>query len=334
KLSDHCPIILKDMEYDFGPKPFRVFDTWLTDGDINNVFRSAWNKPDGSTRVDCIRKKDATMWELKAEKRVLNNVEMDLWLKARKEWIEKENEQVGILRQKARIKWDIEGDENSKYFHTMIRSRNNKNNIRGLMIDGVWCKEPDRKKEDVFRFYKDIFLAKGGRRAQFDNNRVHRLSVEDSCGLEAPFTENKVWSVSGVICVLGKGRIPQKDVMLLFVTLNPKVADFRWVLETTRPKSNRVFLQNHSKINGSPTKEFSMERGVRQGDPLSPFLFILAAKGLNALMKEAVSRNIFKGIKVGDDELMVSHPYASDTIIFGRLESKIAKDLKNILKKL
>jgi hypothetical protein len=52
-------------------------------------------------------------------------------------------------------------------------------------------------------------------------------------------------------------------------------------------------------VNGSPTDEFSLERGLRQGDPLSPFLFLLAAEGLNVLMKALVETDTFTGYKVG-----------------------------------
>ncbi|GKC80277.1 transposon TX1 [Tanacetum coccineum] len=71
-------------------------------------------------------------------------------------------------------------------------------------------------------------------------------------------------------------------------------------------------------VNGSPTEEFRLGRGVRQGDPLSPFLFVLAAEGLNAIVNEAVDKGIFRGVRIGSNRVMVSHlQYADDTIFFG-----------------
>ncbi|GJY35720.1 RNA-directed DNA polymerase, eukaryota, reverse transcriptase zinc-binding domain protein [Tanacetum coccineum] len=50
-------------------------------------------------------------------------------------------------------------------------------------------------------------------------------------------------------------------------------------------------------INGSLTKEFKLDRGLRQGDPLSPFLFIIAVEALNVALLESTNNNIFHGIK-------------------------------------
>ncbi|XP_024636402.1 uncharacterized protein [Medicago truncatula] len=72
-------------------------------------------------------------------------------------------------------------------------------------------------------------------------------------------------------------------------------------------------------VNGSPTDEFHFQRGLRQGDPLSPFLFLLAAEGLNVLMKAMVENNLFKGFLVGSgNQVEVTHlQFADDTLLLG-----------------
>ncbi|XP_057791321.1 uncharacterized protein LOC131008462 [Salvia miltiorrhiza] len=45
-------------------------------------------------------------------------------------------------------------------------------------------------------------------------------------------------------------------------------------------------------VNGSSTKDFKMERGLRQGDPMSPFCFLIIAEGLNALVERAIAREL------------------------------------------
>nr|GEV91102.1 protein kinase-like domain, beta-lactamase/transpeptidase-like protein [Tanacetum cinerariifolium] len=59
-------------------------------------------------------------------------------------------------------------------------------------------------------------------------------------------------------------------------------------------------------VNGSPKEEFGLERAVRYGDPLSPFLFILA-EGLNVIVNEAVSNSIVRVVNVDVNNVTVNH---------------------------
>ncbi|XP_071712651.1 uncharacterized protein [Rutidosis leptorrhynchoides] len=86
-------------------------------------------------------------------------------------------------------------------------------------------------------------------------------------------------------------------------------------------------------INGSPTKEFKIQKGVRQGDPLAPYLFLLAAECLNMLTKTVVRNNSFEGIRVGSKKVLLSQlQYADDTMFFGDWSRKNARSLMKILK--
>ena len=69
-------------------------------------------------------------------------------------------------------------------------------------------------------------------------------------------------------------------------------------------------------INGNPTKEFSMSKGVRQGDPLSPFLFIIAMEGLSVAMKIAMDKGIYEGIKFSQSNICLSHLFYADDALF------------------
>lgn len=48
-------------------------------------------------------------------------------------------------------------------------------------------------------------------------------------------------------------------------------------------------------VNGSPTEEINIQRGLKQGDPLAPFLFLLVAEGFSGLMRNAVALELFEG---------------------------------------
>ena len=56
-------------------------------------------------------------------------------------------------------------------------------------------------------------------------------------------------------------------------------------------------------VNGSPTKEFKPTRGLRQGDPLAPFLFLVVAEGLSGLVRQALRKEVLRSVKVGRNKI-------------------------------
>ncbi|KAJ0732921.1 putative RNA-directed DNA polymerase [Helianthus annuus] len=100
-----------------------------------------------------------------------------------------------------------------------------------------------------------------------------------------------------------------------------------WIMATLTSSRASVL------VNGSPTMEFDCSRGLRQGDPLSPFLFVLAMEALTGIMKKAVSEGIFKGLRVSAAGPVLSHLiYADDVVFMGEWSSENAINLRRILR--
>lgn len=474
--SDHRPLLLQDSRCDYGAIPFRFFHSWMDCDDFEGVVETSWNSAYAGDLNPMIivknklkRLKDAIKdWNSVKRKK---ETEKKLDLIAKINFIEKKAE-VGMalveeledrqmcihdleclkkaekldLVQKAKVKWSVEGDENSKFFHGFINSRRRVLAIRGVKVNGYWEDSPKKVKDEFKRFFEDKFKPFMRRRPVLEFEFLKKLNGDQRIQLEATFSNEEItravwdcgsdkspgpdgfsfgffkkfWKViEGDIVEAVKyfhrsNQFP-KGCNSSFITLIPKVIDpvsirdyrpicliggiykiiskilanrltgvmddvisneqsaflkgrqimdgplilnevLNWCkLKKTKTMVFKVdfekaydsvcwdFLQDVMKkmgfgskwcawireclkssmasvlVNGSPTDEFRIFRGLRQGDPLSPFLFLLVMEALHNLVERAKSEGHIHGVSIGEDGFMVSHLfYADDAVFIGK----------------
>jgi ribonuclease HI len=85
-------------------------------------------------------------------------------------------------------------------------------------------------------------------------------------------------------------------------------------------------------INGKPSPEFRPHRGIRQGDPLSPYLFIICAEVLSSLISQLQITNKIKGITIATNAPHITHLFfADDSLLFCRAKATEAIHLMTAL---
>ncbi|GKB82216.1 hypothetical protein Tco_0949111 [Tanacetum coccineum] len=94
--------------------------------------------------------------------------------------------------QKVKVKWSVEGDENSSFFHGMLNKKCNLLNIRGIMIDGIWIDNPNRVKREFFNHFSKRFCKPDPRRALIQMKYQKCLSSEQRTELESEVTNDEI----------------------------------------------------------------------------------------------------------------------------------------------
>ncbi|GJW04159.1 RNA-directed DNA polymerase, eukaryota, reverse transcriptase zinc-binding domain protein, partial [Tanacetum coccineum] len=187
-ISDHRPILLTPLSVDFGPTPFKIFNSWLLDKNLQTTITEFWDNfaPENCTnpivsfknKMKALKivikdwssnRKDAQTREKEDLIKKINDFDAnidtryaDLSVDAqRSSWIDnlrtidlKENLDSS---QKAKIKWGIEADENSKFFHAIVNQKRRYLSIQGIKLEGHWIEDPLGIKDAFLTFFEQKF---------------------------------------------------------------------------------------------------------------------------------------------------------------------------------
>lgn len=86
------------------------------------------------------------------------------------------------------------------------------------------------------------------------------------------------------------------------------------------------------KVNDAYSKTFFPSKGLRQGDPLSLYLFLICMEGFSSLLKLAKRDGDLMRVKVCQGSPLVTHLFFADnSIVFGEAMKKGGHDIKEIL---
>nr|GEV78055.1 RNA-directed DNA polymerase, eukaryota, reverse transcriptase zinc-binding domain protein [Tanacetum cinerariifolium] len=179
-ISDHRPIVLSASSVDFGPTPFKLYNSWLLDKYLHTIVTDFWEQhvaEFGSNSIVGFKNKMKTLktiikeWsrnrissQAREKEDLVNNLkEFDATTvrgsgnimadSQRSTWLEyirnielKENLDIS---KKAKVKLGIEADENSKFFHAIVNQKRTLS-INGIKHEGQWLSDPHTIKDNAF----------------------------------------------------------------------------------------------------------------------------------------------------------------------------------------
>lgn len=169
------------IKVDYGPIPFNFFHSWLHRNGLDEVIKSGYsNDPNCSfhSKLKSLKQR-VKEWHLNTKHNERSRIqeisillkEIEIKIDARRASEEDRTTRIDLLHeynelekysemdvlQKSHIKWDVEGDENTKYFHGLLKQKRRHQSIQGITVDGNWITEPHQVKTAFLNFFKANF---------------------------------------------------------------------------------------------------------------------------------------------------------------------------------
>eukprot|EP00253_Pinus_taeda_P021761 PITA_21761 len=136
--------------------------------------------------------------------------------------------------------------------------------------------------------------------------------------------KKKKWSILKIDLSKAYDRINWLYLRLLLTHLGFNYSFISWIMGCIANVSFVVLT------NGATSPFFKSQRGLRQGCPLSPLLFLLMAEGLNRLIHKAKRTDKIKGIEVAINLYITHLLFVDDILIFSNGSFNELKEFKNI----
>ncbi|KAL8543023.1 hypothetical protein ACS0TY_003775 [Phlomoides rotata] len=197
-ISDHCPLILRNLVIDWGPNPFKFFNGWIMHPEFKDFCCSKWEsysvigwKSFSLKEKLKMLKKYLKVWsrgtfgslqhKIEAQREDIERLDRfdEVFGLEEEEVIERNKIRVELKRnmiwnenflfQKAKSKWLKEGEVNSKLFHGWINNRIKVNGLEWLLVNDSWVESKVGIRNAILNHF----------RSQFCSSRTPRVFLPD-----------------------------------------------------------------------------------------------------------------------------------------------------------
>jgi len=158
-----------------------------------------------------------------------------------------------------------------------------------------------------------------------EGRQIHEAIGVAQEGLHSIKTKNLKGAILKIDLSKAYDKVSWLYLRMLLTHLGFGIAFIRWVMSCISTVSFSVL------INGAASPFFHAERGLRQGCPLSPLLFLLVAEGLSRAITDAKHNGHFQGIQVAPNLNITHLLFVDDVLIFCSGSRGDTRALKEIL---